>query len=897
MNKKIKKGSVWVFACLIVVVLACVVMAATLDWDPLPPIQLTCTQNQTCYFNFTANSTPSGAVINYTLDEPPFSQNIDSSTGELNFTPTNAHVGGYDVVAIAKEIFGPGIIISRINWTIENANDPPYVITYYPLQLSNLTVPENQTFYFNVTASDPDLGFGDYINYTWMENGVVVKEVLNSTTFEANYTPDFLSLRTNVIRVNITDSFNVTTYINWTINVTDVNRKCSPNGTIPNLTIAEDIFEEDVFTLYQYFKDNDTDNYPLSFDVSGNLNITVDINQSANNNVSFYPDANFTGINTIRYRCYDGYDYSIWSNYVVVNVTNIQDAPKVTPVDNQIAYVGAQFPVAQINATEVDFEPLTFWDNTSLFNINPATGQINEIMDVGDIGNYSINITVGDGIENVSIVFNVTVKNNSAPVLAPIGDRFIVEGSTFSLDINATDEDVIETLVFDSRCNNCSYPPPSSGIFDVATIDSTPDNGTGRISFTSAQADVGSWEVTFYVNDTRDAFDNETIVITVGNIQFDPVLTFIPNQTLKNDTLFELIVTATDADENIKGFTDNTSLFDIQNTTVGTSPASGTISFTPTVIGEYYVNITVRDYTGRLDQQVVLFNVTENRPPVIDPIINQVALEDSAFSLTVTAQDPDPQDQPNLVFTDNTTLFDISSSGIVSFTPNASQVGNFSIEINVTDGEYVDSEVFNLTVEFYDDFPYWVPSLDLYYVNETNYLTTSVWNSSEFDLVVTNRTIWNSSIWQDNLTTIYMDGYDEETNRLIFNLTFLAFTNASNDTFVPTFDLFTISNFDNDTAEISFTPTNSQVGNYSINFSIYDNTSRTTYEILELIVHNVNDAPVITGYSPDVNANMTENDTKTFEINATDIDFGDQVFYRWYYEDVLISEVTNYSYE
>lgn len=882
---------------ILLVVFSCLVAGlGGVNFSPIPPGQLSCTQDQICVYDFNATKTGPG-TLNFSLDTAPFAQHINGATGVMNFTPGNDDVGiYYSVVAIAKELPSGGIDIAIINWTILNTNDPPYITSYYPLSLS-LTIPENQTLYFNISADDPDIPYGDSINYTWLQDGTLNKTLLNSTTYEANYTPDFQSAGIHIIRVNVQDNQSATAYINWTVNVTDVNRPCYRNGTIPNITMVEDTAIYDNFTLYQYFRDPDLDNYPLNFTASSNPNITVQINKSRNNNVSIIPKPNYFGKTTLQFRCFDGYQYSSWSNIVVINVTGVQDPPNITNPGPKTAYVDALFAL-QIQANDVDFDTLTYYDNTSLFNINPTTGLISFTPTVPQINNYSINITVGDGTYNATIVFNLSIVNNSAPVLAPIGNQTATEGAPFLLYINATDPDVIETLTFDYICNNCTGTV-NPNLFSVTTLNSTPTNGTGRIGFTPTNSDVGDWSVTYHVNDSRGASDSETITISIQNINFNPVLQFIPDQTIKVNLSFNLTAYATDPDGDIIGFTDNTTLFNISNVTIGAN-ATGFIKFTPNETGNYSVLITVWDSTGQSDSQAVHFEITLNRPPELPYIGNYTTTEDNATTIQITATDPDPQDLPFLRYFDNTTLFNIGfTTGLISFTPNASQVGEYSINITVTDGEYNDSKVMNLTVLFYDDFPYWDPSLTQYYVNESNYLNTSTWDATKFSPNPTNRTLWNSSIWQNNQTIIYMDAYDEESTNLVFNATFLSYTNASNDTITTGITRpFNITNYDGNTALVNFTPNNSQVGTYSVNFSVYDNTSRTIYTIIELIVHNINDAPVVLGYSPAQYQNMNENTTMAFSVNATDIDYGDSVNYKWYYEGQPIAGATqkNYSF-
>jgi cellulose biosynthesis protein BcsQ len=140
---------------------------------------------------------------------------------------------------------------------------------------------------------------------------------------------------------------------------------------------------------------------------------------------------------------------------------------------------------------------------------------------------------------------------------------------------------------------------------------------------------------------------------------------------------------------------DNTSMFNI-------SLNKGLINWTPRDehVGNHSVNITVSD--GRLNISEVL-NITVydvNNAPLLSSIGNQIAVTDENFTLYINATDSDIND--NLTFYANTSLFEIENinnrSAIINFTPQVSQVGNYSINISVTDGIYWDWELIHFRI-------------------------------------------------------------------------------------------------------------------------------------------------------------------------------------------------------
>ncbi len=885
------------YAIILLIAAAFVIAAGTAPYfTPTPPSSMTCYQDSECFYDFNATD-DEGDTINFSIDTPPFSDSIDPDTGVMNFTPTNAEVGYYEHTwAIVKEIDTGNGSFALIDWYIINVNDLPNITSYYPPNITNLTVKENAWMIFNVTATDPDLIHGDALNHTWLVDGVLNRTLLNFTGNQANYTPDFFSAGIHTIIVNVTDNQSAFDYINWTVNVTNENRAPIFQGLIANITLTEDTPRLDEINLDDYFYDNDTDDYPLSYDTIflGRENVTIVINATEPNNVSLFPDHNFFGTNKVRFRCYDGYNYTL-SNNVTINVTGVNDPPTIQQVQNQTAYADTLYQL-QIVANDPDEDPLTYYDNTTLFNINPNTGFITETFPTSDIGNYSILINVSDGTTNVSTAFNLTIINNTAPVIGgkPLPDIYTTEDNYTYISFNATDVDLLDTINFSA------VSVPANSLFTVVTTNSSAEGAEAYMAFTPSQSDVGDWTITLTAEDSKGAQDTDTFIINISNIEHDPILSAIPNYRMKVNKTFSTTVSASDEDNNLHSFGDNTTLFNI--TTGGTGGnATGLINFTPDdpEVGEHWVNITINDTTGRYDWQLVLFNVTYNTPPTLTPIGNLTILEDHLFEYQVNASDPDPQD--SILYYDNSTLFNVSeTTGLISFTPNVSQIGNYIINITVTDGEANASTIMNLTVGEFNDFPYWDPLLYEYYTNESFAYNTTIWTPEMLLNHTTNMTVWNSTIYEDNNTNVLMDAYDEESATLSFSMEYVNFTNASNDAVTTGIYLINLTSYDGDTASANMTPNNSQVGVYHINFTVDDTTGRTNTTTVRLVVYNVNDAPAILEYWPNMTHNVTmpENASKMFNVTATDIDYGDSLHYQWVLDGENISgaNISRYNY-
>lgn len=137
---------------------------------------------------------------------------------------------------------------------------------------------------------------------------------------------------------------------------------------------------------------------------------------------------------------------------------------------------------------------------------------------------------------------------------------------------------------------------------------------------------------------------------------------------------------------------DNFTGFEINRTT-GLINKTG---FNQSLVGNNSISISCSDGTRNTSQIFILEILNVNEAPILGSIGSQVATEGEIFTLDADATDPD---NDVLAFNASTTLFTINSStGFVNFTPSLSQVGNYTINISVSDGQLDDYEVISFRI-------------------------------------------------------------------------------------------------------------------------------------------------------------------------------------------------------
>lgn len=231
---------------------------------------------------------------------------------------------------------------------------------------------------------------------------------------------------------------------------------------------------------------------------------------------------------------------------------------------------------------------------------------------------------------------------------------------------------------------------------------------------------------------------------------------------------------------------------------------------------------------NKADQGIYLAEVTQwNRPPVFDEIGNKTGSINTALSFTVSATDPDGDP---LTYSASSLPVGASfnpATRAFSWTPASSQAGIYSVTFSVSDGRALDQKTVLITVE-------------------SN--RPPVFDSSLRDAYTVPRY---------NAFSLTISATDPDGNPLTFS--------ASN---LPQGADFNIS-----TRVFSWTPSSTQVGDYSVTFSVTDGRA-TVQKTIRFTVPN--SAPA---FDPPIDDKTSyKNILLSFTVTATDAD-GDSLTY------------------
>ena len=277
--------------------------------------------------------------------------------------------------------------------------------------------------------------------------------------------------------------------------------------------------------------------------------------------------------------------------------------------------------------------------------------------------------------------------NDAPTVSSEISDATIDEDSAYSL--------VVTSNFADADGDTLTYTAsglPSSGNLAMSSA--------GTLSGTPLHADIGSYTVVVTATDdgTGTLTVTDTFTLTISNVNDAPSASAGSDQTpTEGDTVTLDASGSSDEDSDSLTYAwsqDSGTTMSLSDTTA----ASPTFT-APQATADYTLvfTVTVSDGNGGSDTDSVTITVSaDNDAPSITSSAVTSAAEDSAYSYTVETSDPESQ----VVTVSCTTCPNwlSISNGVLSGTPDNSDVGDNAVTLSATDGTTAVTQSFTIAV-------------------------------------------------------------------------------------------------------------------------------------------------------------------------------------------------------
>lgn len=256
---------------------------------------------------------------------------------------------------------------------------------------------------------------------------------------------------------------------------------------------------------------------------------------------------------------------------------------------------------------------------------------------------------------------------NAAPVLNPIGNRTIDEGSNLTFTVTAMDSDLpTQTLAFSLDPD----PPGGASIHPV----------TGVFSWTPLELQgpsINTIVVRVTDNGTPTLSTTETITITVNEVNRSPVLPAIASRNVNESVPINFALGASDPDLPAQTLT-----YTVTGLPSGANlNAAGNFSWTPSEAqgpGTYPMTVVVRDNGVPSLGATQSFTITVqevNLPPVVQSMPEQTVAVLETMRVTNVVSDSDiPVNQVSFIIADGPKGMRINRfTGAISWTPDRTQ--------------------------------------------------------------------------------------------------------------------------------------------------------------------------------------------------------------------------------
>jgi large repetitive protein len=612
----------------------------------------------------TNDSDPDGDPLTITSASATNGSVVINANGTVTFTP-NPDFNGIAVVSYTISDGNGGNSTATLTVNVGAANDGPS-----SLPLPNLANQDSDAASVNIGDffSDKD---GDALSFSasGLPAGLGIDPasgIISGTIGRGASQPNG---GVYTVTITATDPGGLVTARTFSWAITNP----APTASNDNVTTAEDT----PATINVLANDNDPDGDPLTISSAVASNGVVTIN--ADGTLSYTPNANFNGTDTIIYVISDG-NGGTSTAAVTVTVTPVNDAPVAA---DDTASTNEDTPVTigiLSNDSDVDGDPLSILSANSpngTVVINPD-GTITFTPNANFNGTTSITYTISDGKGGTSTAtVSVTVDPvNDAPVANPSAAT-TPEDTPVTVPVLANDSDP------DGDPLTVTAASAPNGTVAI--------NADGTVTYTPNANFNGSDTITYTISDGNGGFAVSSVTVTVSPVNDRPVASPIAPQTNNDAGSVNLPIAGNFSD------VDNDPLtFSAAGLPPGLSiNAAGVITGTispnasqggPNGDGIYAVTITASDGKGGTITQTISWTVN-NPPPVA---VNDTANtgEDTPVTIPVLSNDSDPDGDPLTVTSaaaPNGAVI-INADGTVTYTPNANFNGTDTITYTISDG-------------------------------------------------------------------------------------------------------------------------------------------------------------------------------------------------------------------
>ncbi len=649
-----------------------------------------------------------GLPLAFSSNNLPLGATLSPTTGVLTWTPNFTEPGVYSINITAADslttttrtlsvtvlnVQGPVVFDSLGTFDLLEGN--PFAVNVHADNPNFPSTPTTSTTNGSSDAAGSNIGNS---HLTLTHTALPAGAAFDATTDTLSWTPGFAQGGTYTVNFTATSDGAGTGVI--TSATTTVTLKVLPNNAPPAVAPITDKTVNVGSTLNISVSATDPLGEPLVLTATGLPSFAT-----------FTDNGNGTGIIHVAPGIFDGGNSVVTitatnnghgdptqilsgSTQFVLNAFAADTPPVLDFIGAKVALVGQPLTFT-VTASDKDQDPLTF-TATNLPTGATLTGTtiygqaiFSWTPTAADLGAHPITLTVTDSgnggattPQSSNQTINLVVRStNHAPVLQPIAATIGAEGSALSFTVTATDADG-DPLTY-SGTNL-----PGGSKFNAQT---------GVFTWTPAPGQAGAYTLTFSATDGSGTV-SEAVSLTIAHTLQTPVFAPVNNQNTQEGVPLQFSISAGDLDN-----------VPLSYSALGTLPtgatfnaATQTFAWTPTTgqAGDYSILFKVTSTEGLSATTTAQIHVAQT---LLTPQINHISGHDLVVGQLFTTTIPAVSLNAGHTLTFSSDNLPIGASlntttGVITWTPTAPQVGTYSINIAAIDGDLAAFDTLNLKV-------------------------------------------------------------------------------------------------------------------------------------------------------------------------------------------------------
>ncbi len=604
---------------------------------------------------------PDGDAITYTLLDGPDGMTLDAATGQLTWQTTSQDAGTYPILIQVADPAG-ATAVQRYDLVV--VEEVPVIVTS-PAEEALA----DQPYIYDVGAHDPNPD--DVLAFSLTQSPAGMSIVAQSGVI--SWTPTAAQLGPHNVTVRVTDPGGFFSEQPYVLSVVEALSNVAPVFTSQAPATAQ------VGSTYRYTPTaTDGDGDPVSFSL---IDVPAGMRMFDGQTITWTPTANQVTQHTVVIEVSDGRGGATEQTFTINvagagSTTHSNNAPHITSQPGQTIQTGGDYEY-RVLANDVDGDTLSY----QLVN-----GPIGMTMDALGVlrwmpvatGYYDVTVRVEDGhggyaTQSYEIVVRSTVLN-AAPAItsSPIGAAYL--GARYDYRLVATDADG-DALVY-------SVVTGPAGL--------TIDPYTGVVNWVPTQAQLGDHSVALRAYDGRGGsiVQSFTLRVLALSTNLPPRITSTPLTSAPLGALYTYQLTAQDPEGSAVTFT-------LDGAPAGMQlDASGLVTWQPLSgqEGRHTVVLKANDGAGGTATQTYTLAVDDgtgllgNLAPVISSTPGNQVTAGALYQYAVAATDPEGAALSYQLVLAPPGM-SISGSGLVTWTPQGTNIGSHTVLIEVSDGQ------------------------------------------------------------------------------------------------------------------------------------------------------------------------------------------------------------------